>query len=93
LTKALAVYLEEEKEQPDSQANRRNGYSKKTVKGEFGEAEMAIPRDRNGNFEPILVPKREGRLVGFDEKIKDALNFTFSRLFKTKNNIGDKQKC
>ena len=30
---------------------------------------MAIPRDRNGNFEPILVPKGESRLVGFDEKI------------------------
>jgi putative transposase len=69
LNAELVVYLEEEKEQLDSQANRRNGYSKKTVKGEFGEAEMAIPRDRNGNFEPILVPKGESRLVGFDEKV------------------------
>lgn len=69
LNAELVAYLEEEKGQPESQPNRRNGYSKKTVKGEFGEAEMAIPRDRNGNFEPILVPKGENRLAGFDEKI------------------------
>ena len=37
--------------------NSRNGTSSKTVKGEFGEAEIAIPRDRAGTFEPRFIPK------------------------------------
>lgn len=35
--------------------NARNGYSGKTLKGDFGELSLAIPRDRNGVFEPQLV--------------------------------------
>ena len=49
--------------------NSRNGYSKKTVHTEQGEMELAIPRDRNGEFEPVLVPKHQRRLAGLDEKI------------------------
>jgi putative transposase len=49
--------------------NRRNGQSKKTIKGEFGEAEIGIPRDRNGAFEPQLIPKGQTRFNGFDDKI------------------------
>ncbi len=45
--------------------NRRNGHSKKTIKGEFGEAEIAIPRDRNGAFEPVIVQKGQTRFEGF----------------------------
>ena len=58
----LEVHLEEERaeerETPKSKAsqrNRRNGYSQKTVKGEFGETKIQVPRDRNSEFEPILV--------------------------------------
>ena len=50
-------------------ANRRNGYSRKTIKGEFGEAEIAVPRDRDSEFEPIIVKKRQTRFDGFDDKI------------------------
>lgn len=49
--------------------NRRNGRSKKTVQGETGELTIAAPRDRDGTFEPIIVPKHQRRLPGFDEKI------------------------
>ena len=39
--------------------NSRNGYSKKTIKTKFGETELEIPRDRNGNFDPKIVKKYE----------------------------------
>jgi transposase-like protein len=54
---------------PTAAPNRRNGHSKKTVQGELGELPLAIPRDRNGTFEPQLVPKHQRRLSGFDDKI------------------------
>jgi putative transposase len=49
--------------------NSRNGYSAKTVLTEDGAVELAVPRDRNGTFEPQIVPKGETRLDGFDERI------------------------
>jgi putative transposase len=49
--------------------NRRNGRSQKTVQGESGELTLRTPRDRDGTFEPLLVPKYDRRLAGFDEKI------------------------
>jgi len=49
--------------------NARNGKSSKTLKGEFGELPIEIPRDRNGSFEPQLIPKHQTRWSGFDEKI------------------------
>ncbi len=49
--------------------NRRNGSSTKTVQGEPGQMTIDTPRDRNGTFEPLLIPKYERRLAGFDEKI------------------------
>jgi putative transposase len=52
-----------------SRPNSRNGYSKKTVQSQHGEMELSIPRDRNGEFEPVLVPKHQRGLAGLDEKI------------------------
>ena len=49
--------------------NTRNGKSSKTLKGEFGQLPIEIPRDRNGSFEPQLIPKHQTRWNGFDEKI------------------------
>ncbi|HCI12980.1 MAG: transposase [Gallionellales bacterium GWA2_60_142] len=49
--------------------NTRNGKSRKTLKGEFGELPVEIPRDRHGSFEPQLIPKHQTRWNGFDEKI------------------------
>lgn len=49
--------------------NSRNGTSAKTLKGDFGEAVIEVPRDRNGTFEPKIVPPHERRFAGFDDKI------------------------
>jgi putative transposase len=49
--------------------NRRNGHSQKTVQGDLGEFRLTTPRDRDGTFEPQLIPKHQRRLTGFDEKI------------------------
>jgi putative transposase len=49
--------------------NNRNGQSRKTVQGDFGAIEVATPRDRNGSFEPKILPKHERRFAGFDQKI------------------------
>ena len=49
--------------------NRRNGYSGKTLVSEQGEIQIGVPRDRNGEFEPHVVKKRQTRLDGLDEKI------------------------
>lgn len=49
--------------------NTRNGKSKKTLKGEFGELPIDIPRDQDRSFEPQIVPKHQTRWAGFDDKI------------------------
>lgn len=51
-------------------SNSRNGYSKKTLKTSFGETEIKVPRDRDGEFEPQLVKKNQTTLTGdIEEKI------------------------
>jgi putative transposase len=49
--------------------NSRNGHTTKTVKTESGPVDIRIPRDRNGTFEPQVVPKHHRRLEGFDDKV------------------------
>jgi putative transposase len=49
--------------------NTRNGHSSKTVQTESGPVEIRVPRDRQGSFEPQLVPKHRRRLDGFDDKV------------------------
>lgn len=49
--------------------NSRNGSGTKTLKGEFGEMGIKVPRDRNGDFDPKFIPKRQTRFDGFDDKI------------------------
>jgi putative transposase len=49
--------------------NARNGKSKKTLKGDFGELPIDVPRDRHASFEPQIVPKHQTRWTGFDDKI------------------------
>ena len=53
-----------------SSENSRNGYSKKTLKTSFGETEIKVPRDRDGEFDPQLVKKNQTTLTGdIEEKI------------------------
>ena len=51
---------------PKENDNRRNGYGKKTLKTTQGEIEIEVPRDRDGSFEPTIVPKRiKGNVCSF----------------------------
>lgn len=54
---------------PDNVTNQRNGKGAKTVLTDQGAIRIEVPRDRNGSFEPILIPKHERRFTGFDDKI------------------------
>ena len=50
--------------------NRRNGYIKdKTIKTSFGEMDIDVPRDRNGSFEPQIIPKRTKDVSEIDRKV------------------------
>lgn len=49
--------------------NSRNGYTDKTLKSEDGNLALKIPRDRNGDFTPQIIPKNQTRFDGFDDKI------------------------
>lgn len=49
--------------------NSRNGTGLKTLKSDRGELPIEVPRDREGSFEPQIVPKYQTRLKGFDEQI------------------------
>ena len=49
--------------------NYRNGTTKKNLKSEFGSFEFETPRDRNGEFEPKIVPKKTRDISGIEDKI------------------------
>ena len=60
---------ERHEEVSNASGNTRNGKSRKTLKGEFGELPIEVPRDRKGTFEPQLIAKHQTRWSGFDDKI------------------------
>jgi transposase-like protein len=49
--------------------NRRNGHSKKTVRSEYGDITLDVPRDRDGEFEPLIVKKHQKSVAGIEEQI------------------------
>ena len=53
----------------DHSGNSRNGKSKKTLISNYGQVELEIPRDRKGDFEPIVVKKHQRSISSFDDKI------------------------
>jgi transposase-like protein len=53
----------------DNSGNSRNGHTRKTVLLENQETAIEVPRDRNGTFEPIIVPKHQKRLPLFNDQI------------------------
>ena len=54
---------------PEDQANRRNGRTKKRVRTDDGPMDIDVARDRDGTFEPQLIPKHQRHFNGFDDKI------------------------
>ncbi|WP_263078608.1 IS256 family transposase [Endozoicomonas sp. Mp262] len=75
MERVLAAELEDHlgysKHSPEGRnsGNSRNGHSKKTLKGDFGELEINTPRDRNGEFEPQLIAKGSTRTNKLDQQI------------------------
>jgi len=75
LERALGAELEHHLTQeagaapPEAPANHRNGTSAKTVLTDTGAVPLAIPRDRQGTFAPVLIPTHARRFTGFDDKI------------------------
>ena len=65
----LSHHLNQSAASADKVSNSRNGHTKKTIQSEQGPLALQIPRDRNGSFEPVLVPKHQRRIAGLDEKI------------------------
>lgn len=49
--------------------NKRNGHSPKTLKSQYGEFQLDVPRDRNSEFEPKLIPKYQRDVSGIEEKV------------------------
>lgn len=50
-------------------SNSRNGKSRKTLVSEYGEQEISVPRDRQGEFEPIVVKKHQSNVTGIEDQI------------------------
>ncbi len=49
--------------------NKRNGHSPKKSQEPDGEFQIDVPRDRNGEFEPKLIPKYQPDISGIEEKV------------------------
>ena len=62
-------YEKSDKSSLKENGNRRNGTSPKTVKSKHGAIELDIPRDRESEFEPIIIKKHQRRFDGFDDAI------------------------
>ena len=77
----MSEHLGYEKHDPAgrSSGNSRNGTSPKTVLTDAGAVTVAVPRDRNGSFEPQLVPKHARRLAGFNEQILSLYDLALAR--------------
>src|SRR5690554_539369 len=65
----LDHHLGYEKHARSDHSNARNGYGSKTIKTGFGEARIDVPRDREGSFEPLIVPKRESMADGIESLV------------------------
>jgi putative transposase len=65
----MSHHLGYEKHEASSGDNFRNGTSQKSLITENGTVEIDSPRDRNGSFEPALLPKRKTIIDGLDQKI------------------------
>jgi putative transposase len=53
----------------NNSGNSRNGSGKKTIKSEWGESEISVPRDRNGTFDPVVIEKRQTRTDDIEARV------------------------
>lgn len=69
LNAELDAHLDHEKHQKTIDGNYRNGHNTKKIRTSFGEEEIKVPRDRQGSFEPVTVPKRHNIIEGLENII------------------------
>jgi len=60
---------EKSSSEPKKTLNRRNGYNLKRIRTSLGETQIKSPRDREGAFEPIIIPKHEKDVAGIEDKV------------------------
>lgn len=65
----LDAHLGYKKNSRSEESNSRNGYGKKKIKSTLGETEVHVPRDRDGTFNPMIVPKRKNIIDGLENII------------------------
>ena len=65
----LDSHLEHRKYQKSPTGNTRNGSSEKTIRTSFGESQIQVPRDRDGSFNPMIVPQRKNMVDGLEKVI------------------------
>lgn len=65
----LDVHLGYDKHAKSGHSNARNGYGSKTIKTDYGETRIDVPRDRKGSFEPVIVPKRKSMAEGVESLV------------------------
>ena len=65
----LDSHLDYGRHQKSIGTNVRNGHSRKKIKTSFGESEIAVPRDREASFNPMIVPKRGNMVDGVENVI------------------------
>ena len=65
----LDGHLDYEKHKKSISGNTRNGYSEKKIKSSYGEDIVKVPRDRNGSFNPMIIPKRQNMIDGIENVI------------------------
>jgi putative transposase len=65
----LDAHLGYERHQTSKDNNYRNGHSSKQIKTSLGETEIAVPRDRDATFNPMIVPKRKSMVDGIENVI------------------------
>ncbi|MDD3910119.1 MAG: IS256 family transposase [Proteiniphilum sp.] len=65
----LDHHLGYEKHAKSDQSNARNGYGNKKIRTDFGETRIDVPRDREGSFEPVIVPKRKSMAEGVESLV------------------------
>lgn len=61
-------YRNNERGEKDT-TNRRNGYTHKTINSSYGKMDISVPRDREGSFEPQVVPKHQKDVIGIEDKV------------------------
>ena len=71
LDSELTTHLgyEKHEQKAANKKNARNGHTPKTLRSDDGELTIKVPRDRNGDFNPELVPKHQRHFNGFDDAI------------------------